>query len=156
MRDVRSLASHLLFRDRTCEEIPELLASDEPLTVVDMAYFKGPGGLGVPDGSVLERGAELLSIVDVALVANPEDDRAIAGGRVRGSCSSRTELPRTCRIRAMSMSSNLRAASSSAESVYWQIKSSSRRVGSFCNPRSRRPAMMSSTVIAQRSIRPPL
>jgi serine/threonine protein kinase len=80
MRDVRSLISHLLFRDHTCEEIWELLASDEPLDVIDLAYFQGPGGLGTPPGSALERGAELLTAIDVALVANPEDDRAIAAG----------------------------------------------------------------------------
>jgi hypothetical protein len=29
MRDVRSLISHLLFRDRPCEEIPALLAAED-------------------------------------------------------------------------------------------------------------------------------
>jgi hypothetical protein len=80
MRDVRSLISHLLFRDRTCEEISEVLDSDEPMEVIDLAYFQGPGGLGAPAGSALERGAELLTAIDVAFVANPEDDRAIAAG----------------------------------------------------------------------------
>ncbi|MGI8551241.1 MAG: hypothetical protein ACR2PL_10735, partial [Dehalococcoidia bacterium] len=80
VRDVRSLIAHILFRDRACEEIPELLASDDPFAVVDVAYFQGPGGMGVPDGSTLERGAELLAEIDVALVANPDDDRAIATG----------------------------------------------------------------------------
>src|SRR5439155_15858023 len=46
MRDVRSLLSHVLFRDRVCEEIPSLLAS-EPGAVLDLAYFQGPGGRGV-------------------------------------------------------------------------------------------------------------
>ena len=80
MRDVRSMISHLLFRDRTCEEVPALLSSDDPFDVIDIAYFQGPGGLGAPPSSTLERGAALLSEVDVALVPNPEDDRAMARG----------------------------------------------------------------------------
>ncbi len=81
MRDVRSLIAHLLFRDRDCTEIPDLLADPDPMAVVDVAYFQGAAGLGVPEGSALERGASLLREVDVALVANPDVDRAIARGR---------------------------------------------------------------------------
>jgi len=80
MRDVRSLIAHLLFRDRDCEEVPAVLACDDPIAIADLFYFQGPGGLGVPEGSTLERGAALLAEIDVALVANPEDDRAIARG----------------------------------------------------------------------------
>jgi len=80
MRDVRSLIAHVLFRDRTCEEIPALLASDDPFDLIDLAYFQGPGGQGAPAGSALERGAALLAEVDVALVANPADDYALAHG----------------------------------------------------------------------------
>lgn len=88
MRDVRSLISHLLFRDRDCAEIPNLLAHAEaeppnqadPFAVADLFYFQGPGGLGVPEGSALERGAALLAEVDVALVANPTLDRELARG----------------------------------------------------------------------------
>lgn len=80
MRDVRSLISHVLFRDRNCAEIAQLLQSDEPIDVLDLAYFQAPGGLGSVDGSAIEQGAGLLSVFDVALVANPNDDRAIARG----------------------------------------------------------------------------
>lgn len=83
MRDVRSLLSHLLFRDRTCEEIPHLLASGEPFDIINLAYFQGPGGLGVPQDTALERGAALLNEIDVALVANPEYDRALALGHAQ-------------------------------------------------------------------------
>jgi serine/threonine protein kinase len=81
MRDVRSLISFLLFRDRTCEEIPDLLSSESPLDIVNVAYFQAAAGLGVPAGSALDRGAELLSEIDVALVANPIDDRGLALAR---------------------------------------------------------------------------
>jgi hypothetical protein len=81
MRDVRSLLSHLLFRDRICEEVPHLLALGNPLAIADVAYFQGVGGLGSPPESALERGAALLTEIDPALVANPEDDRALANGR---------------------------------------------------------------------------
>jgi hypothetical protein len=107
MRDVRSLISHILFRDRTCDEIPALLASDDPLNVLDLAYFQGPGGLGVTEGSSVERGAALLAEIDVALVANPEDDRILARGRGlrRMSFPARTsdypgELIRTVQLQA--------------------------------------------------------
>lgn len=80
MRDVRSLISHILFRDRTCLEIAEELTDDNPLTVVDLAYFQAVGGHGVPENSLLERGAALLAEVDLGLVANPDDDRTIARG----------------------------------------------------------------------------
>lgn len=80
MRDVRSVISHVLFRDRTCEEVPILLASDEPFELLDVFYFQAIGALGAPTGSAVERGAELLAEIDVALVSNPEDDRATARG----------------------------------------------------------------------------
>lgn len=80
MRDVRSLISHLLFRDRTCEEIADLLDCDDPYAVLDLTYFQGVGGLGAPEGSAVERGAALLAETDVALVANPHDDRRLARG----------------------------------------------------------------------------
>lgn len=80
MRDVRSLQSHILFRDRTCEEVPGLLADDNPFSILDITYFQGVGGLGVPEGSALERGASLLREFDVALVSNPTDDRMLAHG----------------------------------------------------------------------------
>jgi len=48
MRDVRSLVSHVLFRDRDCHEVAELLASGDAMAVADIAYFQAPGGLGVP------------------------------------------------------------------------------------------------------------
>lgn len=79
VRDVRSLISHILFRDRTCYEVPLLLAADDPSCVLDIAYFQGTGGRGVPAGSVLERGAALLAEADVARVGNPVDDRRLAG-----------------------------------------------------------------------------
>jgi len=108
MRDVRSLIAHLLFRDRACEEIPALLASDDPFSLIDLAYFQGPGGQGVPAGSALERGAALLSEVDVALVANPEDDYALAhdngprsmGFPTRSSEDYQRDLIRVARRRA--------------------------------------------------------
>lgn len=81
MRDVRSLISFVLFRDRTCEEIPAILDSDDPFDVLDLAYFQAIAGQGVPDGSIVDRSAQLLDEVDVGIVANPADDRAIAGGR---------------------------------------------------------------------------
>jgi serine/threonine protein kinase len=81
MRDVRSLISHVLFRDRDCHEVAELLASDDPLIVADVAYFQASGGLGVPPETMLERGAELLAEADVAAVASPSDDRTLATGR---------------------------------------------------------------------------
>lgn len=80
MRDVRSLISHVLFRDRTCEEIAEVLRQDDPFNVLDLAYFQGPGGAGVDSETLLERGAALLSEIDVAFVANPEEDRRLAQG----------------------------------------------------------------------------
>jgi serine/threonine protein kinase len=82
MRDARSLISFLLFRDRTCEEIAELLNSNDPMTVADLAYFQGIGGLGVPEGSTVDRVAELLAETDVALVANAVEDRELAQGRL--------------------------------------------------------------------------
>ena len=81
MRDVRSLISHLLFRDRSCVEIATLLDSSKTDDLLDITYFQGIGGLGVQQDSELERGASLLSEIDVARVANPEDDRAIARGK---------------------------------------------------------------------------
>jgi len=81
MRDVRSLISHLLFRDRNCEEIPELLASNDPFSILDIAYFQGPGGTGMPPNTELERGAKLLKEIDVALTVHPEDDRSLAHGQ---------------------------------------------------------------------------
>ena len=81
MRDVRSLISHLLFRDRNCEEIPELLASNDPFSILDIAYFQGPGGTGTPPNTELERGAKLLKEIDVALTVHPEDDRSLAHGQ---------------------------------------------------------------------------
>jgi len=108
MRDVRSLIAHVLFRDRTCEEIPALLASDDPFDLIDLAYFQGPGDQGVPAGSALERGAALLAEVDIALVANPEDDYALAHGGgprlmsfpTRSSEDYQRELIRAARERA--------------------------------------------------------
>lgn len=81
MRDVRSLISHILFRDRTCAEIAAILNVNDPFASLDLAYFQGPGGVGVSGDTSLERGAALLQEVDVALVANPEEDRRIAHGR---------------------------------------------------------------------------
>jgi serine/threonine protein kinase len=78
MRDIRSLIAHLLFRDRVCEEVPGLLQSDNPFTVLDITYFQGVAGKGVPDGTAVERGAALLEEIDVGLSSNPEDDRALA------------------------------------------------------------------------------
>ncbi len=80
MRDVRSLISHILFRDHTCEEIPALFATDDPFDVLDLVYFQGPGGVGVAADTQLERGAALLAEVDVALVPSPEEDRNLARG----------------------------------------------------------------------------
>jgi len=80
MRDVRSLVSHVLFRDRDCYEVAELLASGEAMAVADIAYFQAPGGLGVPPETILERGAELLTEADVAAVASPSDDRTLTAG----------------------------------------------------------------------------
>ena len=81
MRDVRSLISFILFRDRYCDEVEELLATDDPLERVDLAYFQGVGGLGVPDSTAVDRGATLLAEVDLANVSNPMLDRALADGR---------------------------------------------------------------------------
>ena len=69
MRDVRSLVSHVLFRDRDCHEVAELLGSNDGMAVADIAYFQAPGGLGVP--------AE----ADVAAVAGPADDRVLAAAQ---------------------------------------------------------------------------
>ncbi|HEX8832754.1 MAG TPA: protein kinase, partial [Abditibacteriaceae bacterium] len=81
MRDVRSLISHLLFRDRACEEVPALLESPEANHLLNVTYFQGIGGLGAPAQSTLERGAALLSQIDVGEVANPAQDREIASQR---------------------------------------------------------------------------
>lgn len=81
MRDVRSLISHLLFRDRACEEVPALLESSEANHLLNVTYFQGIGGLGAPAQSTLERGAALLSQIDVGEVANPAQDREIASQR---------------------------------------------------------------------------
>lgn len=89
MRDVRSLIAHILFRDRTCYEIAAVLGSDDPYAVLDLAYFQGAGGLGTPEGSALERGAALLTETDVAMVANPHDDRQLA----RGDAPRRMSFP---------------------------------------------------------------
>lgn len=78
MRDVRSLISFVLFRDRYCDEIEELLATDEPMERVDLAYFQGIAGVGVPDETSVDRGAALLAEVDMANVSNPMLDRALA------------------------------------------------------------------------------
>jgi len=80
MRDIRSLISHVLFRDRVCQEIPGVLSSDDPSVVLDLAYFQAIGGLGTPPGTTTERGAELLHEVDVAMVSNPSEDHALARG----------------------------------------------------------------------------
>lgn len=96
MRDVRSLLSHILFRDRTCVEIADMLSTSDPLAIVDVTYFQGPGGRGTPAGSSVERNAALLTEVDVALVANPTDDWALAHGEgpLRMSLSTReSEYP---------------------------------------------------------------
>ena len=81
MRDLRSIISFILFRDRTCEEIGEVLRVNEPMEIADLAYFQGIGGLGVASGSVRDRVADLLAEADVALVANPNEDRSLAQGR---------------------------------------------------------------------------
>jgi serine/threonine protein kinase len=81
MRDVRSLISFVLFRDRECREVPEILSADDPLEIVDLAYFQGAAGIGVPEGSEVDRGAQLLTEVDIAAVANPDLDSALASGR---------------------------------------------------------------------------
>jgi serine/threonine protein kinase len=80
MRDVRSLISFLLFRDRYCDEVPRLLEADDPIERIDLAYFQGIAGLGVPEGSAVDRGATLLAEVDVGNVVNPDLDRALADG----------------------------------------------------------------------------
>lgn len=81
MRDARSLISHVLFRDRTCQDIGTALNQDDPFAILDLTYFQGISGGGLEQGAVLERGAALLAEIDVALVANPEEDRRIAQGR---------------------------------------------------------------------------
>ena len=81
MRDVRSFIAHVLFRDRDCHEVAELLALGDGRAIVDLAYFQAPGGLGMPPETALERGAELLAEFDVAATVNPSDDRALAVGR---------------------------------------------------------------------------
>jgi hypothetical protein len=81
MRDVRSLISFVLFRDRDCREIAELLAGGDAMAIIDLGYFQAAGGLGVPAGSTLEQNAALLAEADVAAVANPADDRALASRR---------------------------------------------------------------------------
>jgi hypothetical protein len=107
MRDVRSLISHLLFRDRTCQEIAELLQRDDPYAILDLTYFQGAGGLGAPDGSTVERGAALIAETDVALVANPSVDRDLARGQgprrmsfPQRSSDYPSELIREARLRA--------------------------------------------------------
>jgi serine/threonine protein kinase len=80
MRDARSLIAFALFRDRDCVEIAELLQRGQPMDIVDLSYFQAVGGDGVPEASELDRGAALLSEVDVGLVANPEEDRRLAFG----------------------------------------------------------------------------
>jgi serine/threonine protein kinase len=80
MRDVRSLISFLLFRDRYCDEVPALLEADDPMERVDLAYFQGVAGLGAPNGSAIDRGAALLAEVDIGMVVNPDLDRELADG----------------------------------------------------------------------------
>lgn len=80
MRDVRSLIASILFRDRDCHEIAEVLRSDDPMAIVDLTYFQGIAGAGTPNGSAADRGVELLREVDVGAVANPIDDRQLASG----------------------------------------------------------------------------
>jgi hypothetical protein len=83
MRDVRSLISFLLFRDRTCEEVGDLLErSERPGSVLDLAYFQGIGGRGVAEGSSLDRAISLLAEAEVGPVSNPLADRALAYGRI--------------------------------------------------------------------------
>jgi serine/threonine protein kinase len=78
MRDVRSLISHVLFRDRDCYEIAQLLTAGDEMAIADLAYFQASGRAGIPPDTKLERGAELLAEIDVADVTNPADDRILA------------------------------------------------------------------------------
>ncbi len=80
IRDIRSLISFILFRDRTCEEIAEVIERGDPQEVLDLMYFQGVGGVGSTVGTELERGARLLGEFDVGLVSNPNDDRLLALG----------------------------------------------------------------------------
>jgi serine/threonine protein kinase len=80
MRDIRSLIAHVLFRDRDCYEVAELLDTGTPMDIADLTYFQAIGGAGVAAGSELDRGASLLAEIDVGIVANPEDDRRMAAG----------------------------------------------------------------------------
>jgi serine/threonine protein kinase len=79
LRDLRSLISFVLFRDRSCAEIGQVAGSPsrEPYELLDLAYFQALGGLGAPVESATERGAALLQEIDVARVANPGLDRLI-------------------------------------------------------------------------------
>ena len=82
MRDIRSLIAHILFRDRDCFEIADVLRSDSPMDVLDLTYFQGISGAGTPEGTTLDRGVELLKEIDVGLVTNPMDDRQLASGEL--------------------------------------------------------------------------
>jgi hypothetical protein len=80
MRDVRSLISFLLFRDRYCDEVPGLLETNDPMDRINVTYFQGIAGLGAPEGSATDRSAALLAEVDVGKVLNPALDRELADG----------------------------------------------------------------------------
>lgn len=80
MRDARSLIAFILFRDRECGEIADLLAIGNPIEISNLGYFQAVGGAGAPTTSMLDRGVALLTEIDVGLVANPEEDRRLASG----------------------------------------------------------------------------
>ncbi len=92
MRDMRSALSYLLFRDRTCNEIIAFLQSNkDPLEDLSFIYYNGLGSLvrlRIPNDDASnqagpaniqhgDRLIDLLQQVDIALVANPTDDREL-------------------------------------------------------------------------------
>jgi hypothetical protein len=94
LRDLRSLISFVLFRDRTCNEVALLASSTSrsPFDILDLVYSQAIGGVGAPTESAIDRGIGLLQEIDVAQVANPALDRLLAleQGPRRASFESRS------------------------------------------------------------------
>jgi hypothetical protein len=90
MRDMRSALSYILFRDRNCEEIIASIERDsDPIEGLSYLYYNG---IAMPAPSESEEDEELalgregergdrlirlLQQVDIAVVANPADDREL-------------------------------------------------------------------------------
>lgn len=81
MRDMRSALSWLIFRDRTCKDVADLLTahpSPPPQDLVDLLYYNAYAADGhLPQGRADDRLVSLLRQIDPAAVANPTADRAL-------------------------------------------------------------------------------